>query len=177
MPSTRPCAGWVQGYVDLYLIHWPNGGQLEETWRALEHLQAEGLTRAIGVSNYAVRHLEEMLAYAHVLPAVNQVEFHPFLYQRELLEWVHERGIALEAYRPLARARRMDDPNLTAVARAHDKSAAQVLLRWSLQRGVIVIPKSVHIERIRENLDVFDFVLAGDEMARLDALDEGLRTA
>ena len=165
------------GYVDLYLIHWPSGGELKETWRALEHLQAEGLTRAIGVSNYAVGHLEEMLGYAHVLPAVNQVEFHPFLYQRELLEWVHERGIALEAYRPLARARRMDDPTLTAVARAHDKSAAQVLLRWSLQRGAIVIPKSVHVERIRENLDVFDFVLGGDEMARLDALDEGLRTA
>lgn len=165
-------------YVDLYLIHWPGAAGLrKETWLALERLQAEGLSRAIGVSNFTVGHLEEMLGYAQVLPAVNQVEFHPFMYQRELLEWVRERGIALEAYRPLVRARKMDDPTLAAVAQAHDKSAAQVLLRWSLQRGAIVIPKSVHVERIRENLDVFDFALTDDEMARLDALDEGPRTA
>jgi diketogulonate reductase-like aldo/keto reductase len=143
----------------------------------LEHLQAEGLTRAIGVSNYAVGHLDEMLRYAHVPPAVNQVEFHPFMYPRELLQWVRERGIALEAYRPLARARRMDDPTLVATAEAHDKSTAQVLLRWSLEHGVIVIPKSVHEKRIRENLDVFDFILTGDEMARLDALDMGVQAA
>jgi diketogulonate reductase-like aldo/keto reductase len=119
------------------------------------------------VSNYAVGHLEEMLAYAHVPPAVNQVEFHPFMYPRELLHWVRERGIRLEAYRPLARARRMDDPTLVGTAEAHDRSPAQVLLRWSLQHEVIVIPKSAHEERIRENRDVFDFVLTVDEMARL----------
>lgn len=164
-------------YVDLYLIHWPGAGLRKETWLALERLQAEGLSRAIGVSNFAVGHLEEMLGYAQVLPAVNQVEFHPFMYQRELLEWLRERGIALEAYRPLVRAHKMDDPTLAVVARGHDKSVAQVLLRWSLQRGAIVIPKSVHAERIRENLDVFDFALTQDEMARLDALDEGPRTA
>lgn len=164
-------------YVDLYLIHWPGPGLRDQTWRALERLLDEGLCRAIGVSNYAIGHLEEMLDYARVLPAVNQVEFHPFMYQRELLEWLRGRGIALEAYRPLVRARKMDDPTLLAVAREHGKSAAQVLLRWSLQRGVIVIPKSVHVERIRENLDVFDFVLTDDEVSRLDALDEGLRTA
>lgn len=164
-------------YVDLYLIHWPGPGLREETWRALEHLQAEGLSRAIGVSNYTVDHLVEMLGYARVPPAVNQVEFHPFMYQRELLAWMRARDITLEAYRPLVRARKMDDPTITAIARTHGKSAAQVLLRWSLQHGAIVIPKSVHLERICENLDVFDFSLTDDEMTVLDALDEGLRTA
>ncbi len=159
-------------YLDLYLIHWPDGGLLEETWSALERLQAEGLVRAIGVSNYTISHLEEMLDYAQVPPAVNQVEFHPFMYRRGLLQWSSERNIALEAYRPLARARKMHEPTLVDVARDHDKTVAQVLLRWSLQHGAIVIPKSVHVERIRENLDVFDFALSEAEMDRLDGLDE-----
>ena len=158
-------------YVDLYLIHWPHGGLLEKTWRALEQLLAEGLVRAIGVSNYTVGHLEEMLDYAQVPPAVNQVEFHPFMYRRGLIKWMRGRDIALEAYRPLVRARKMHEPTLAAVARDHDKTVAQVLLRWSLQHGAIVIPKSVHVERIRENLDVFDFALTDDEMARLDGLE------
>lgn len=160
-------------YLDLYLIHWPDGGLLEETWLALEHLQAEGLVRAIGVSNYTVSHLEEMLDHALVPPAVNQVEFHPFMYRRELLQWMRDRDIALEAYRPLVRARKLHEPTLVAVARDLDKTVAQVLLRWSLQHGAIVIPKSVHVERIRENLDVFYFALSDAEMARLDGLSEG----
>jgi diketogulonate reductase-like aldo/keto reductase len=162
-------------YLDLYLIHWPGGGQLEETWLALERLQAEGRVRAIGVSNYTISHLKEMLGYAQVPPAVNQVEFHPFMYRRGLLQWTRDRDIALEAYRPLVRARKMHEPTLVAVAHDHDKTVAQVLLRWSLQHGAIVIPKSVHVERIRENLDAFDFALSDAEMDRLDGLDEGSR--
>lgn len=164
-------------YLDLYLIHWPDGGLLKETWLALERLQAEGLVRAIGVSNYTISHLEEMLGYAQVPPAVNQVEFHPFMYRRGLLQWTRERDIALEAYRPLVRARKMHEPTLVDVARDHDKTVAQVLLRWSLQHGVIVIPKSVHTARVHENLEVFNFALTDDEMARLDGLSEGSRIA
>lgn len=164
-------------YLDLYLIHWPGSGLRKETWQAMERLLADGLCRAIGVSNYTVRHLEELLGYAQVLPAVDQVEFHPFLYQRVLLDWVRHRGIVLVAYSPLVRARRLKDPLLLGIAQTHAKSPAQVLIRWSIQHGLVVIPKSVHAERIRENLAVLAFELTHEEMKRLDALDEGFRIA
>jgi diketogulonate reductase-like aldo/keto reductase len=163
-------------YVDLYLIHFPQSVTRAPSWSALRKLHEDGKARAIGVSNYTVRHLEELLTKSDVVPAVNQVEFSPFLYQRELAEYCEKQGIALTAYSPLTRTERLDDPTLTDVAGAHGKSPAQVMIRWSLQHGNIVIPKSASPKRIRENADVFDFSLSAEEMARLDALDEGYRT-
>lgn len=165
------------GAVDLYLIHWPVPGLRLESWRALRKLQQDGLCRSIGVSNFGVAHLEELLQSSDVVPAVNQVEFSPFLFQRELLEYCQGHGIQLEAYAPLTRGQRLGDATLGALARRHERSPAQVLLRWGLQHGVIEIPKSVHADRIRENADVFGFELSKPEMERLDGLDERLRTA
>lgn len=163
--------------VDLYLVHWPVEGLRGDTWRAMEKIRADGKARAVGVSNYTIRHLDELLARAKEPPSVNQVEFNPFLYQRALLEHCRRHGIQLEAYGPLVRAHRMDDPVLADVARKHRRTPAQVLVRWGLQHDVVVIPKSVRPERIRENADVFGFALDAQDMARLDALDEGYRTS
>jgi diketogulonate reductase-like aldo/keto reductase len=163
--------------VDLYLIHWPVEGLRHDTWRAMEHILADGKARAIGVSNYTVRHLDELLGRAKVPPAVNQVEFSPFLHQRALLAHCRLHGIQLEAYGPLVRAHRMDHPALVAVARKHGRTPAQVLLRWGLQHDLVVIPKSVRPERIRENADVYGFSLDASDLAALDALDEGYRTS
>jgi diketogulonate reductase-like aldo/keto reductase len=160
-------------YVDLYLIHWPVAGLRTESWRAFEEALAAGKTRAIGVSNYLPRHLDELLAAGEVVPAVNQVEFSPFLYQRDLLEYCRGRGIQVEAYSPLTRGRRLDDPALVAVAAGHGKTPAQVLIRWALQHDLVVVPKSVNRERILENAAVFDFMLSREDMAALDALDAG----
>jgi diketogulonate reductase-like aldo/keto reductase len=163
--------------VDLYLVHWPVEGIRHETWRAMEQILADGRARAIGVSNYAVRHLDELLGLAKVPPAVNQVEFTPFLHQRELLAHCARHGIQLEAYGPLVRGRKMDHPAVEGIARKHGRTSAQVLLRWGLQHGVVVIPKSVRPERIRENADLYGFALDADDLAALDALDEGYRTS
>ncbi len=160
-------------YVDLYLIHWPRAESPEDrlgSWRALEELRAEGRCRAVGVSNYTPRHLEEIAARSKLVPAVNQIEFHPFVYDPEILAYCSGRGIRVEAYSPLTRNRRLDDPRIAAVARAVGRSPAQVLIRWGLQHGVVEIPKSVHRERIVENAAVFDFALTGTQMAALDAL-------
>ena len=163
-------------YIDLYLIHWPVEGRRTETWKALCALLEDGRCRAIGVSNYTREHLEELLEVSPVRPAVNQVEFSPFLFQRGLLEFCAENDIQLEAYSPLTRGERLGEPVLRDVGRSHGKSPAQVLIRWALQHELVVIPKSARPERIRENLEVFDFELGDAEMARLDALDEGYRT-
>lgn len=163
--------------VDLYLVHWPVEGLRQETWGSMERIFAEGRARAIGVSNYTVRHLEELLARAEVPPTVNQVEFSPFLHQRELLDFCDRHGIVLESYGPLVRGEKMDDPVLGRVARKAGRTPAQVLLRWGLQRGTVVIPKSVRPERIRENAGVFGWELGPADMAALDALDEGHRTS
>lgn len=160
------------GAVDLYLIHWPVSAQRGESWRALEDLYAEGQMRAIGVSNYTIPHLEELLATARVVPAVNQVEFHPWLYQRELLEFCRAHGIQLEAYSPLTKGERLRDPRLTEIARKYGKTPAQILIRWCLQHEVVVIPKSSNPQRIRENADVYDFEISAEDMCRLDAFDE-----
>jgi diketogulonate reductase-like aldo/keto reductase len=163
-------------YIDLYLIHWPEPRKRLDSWRALVELRRQGRCRSIGVSNYTIAHLEELLARSDVVPSVNQVEFSPFLYQRELLEFCRARGIQLEAYCPLTRGEKLGDPALGAVARRHGKSTAQVLLRWALQHRVVVIPKSARPARIEENADLFDFSLTGRDMAALDALDVGYRT-
>jgi len=164
-------------YIDLYLIHWPVPGLRDESWKAFAKLHQEGLARSIGVSNYTIRHLEEMLPSVSVAPSVNQVEFHPFLYQKELLEFCRERKIQLEAYSPLARGRRLTHPVITEIAAGYHRTPAQILIRWSLQHGLVVIPKSVHPDRIRENAAVFDFDLKRDDMDRLDSLDERAHVA
>lgn len=160
------------GVVDLYLIHWPVSEQRGESWRALEDLYAEGHVRAIGVSNYTIEHLKPLLATARVVPAVNQVEFHPWLYQKDLLEFCRAHGIQLEAYSPLTKGERLHDPQLTAIAQKHGKSPAQILIRWCLQHEVVVIPKSTHPQRIGENASVYDFELSDEDMCQLDAFDE-----
>lgn len=163
-------------YVDLYLIHWPEPGKRLGSWRALVELKRQGRARSIGVSNYTIAHLEELRRDSELLPANNQVEFNAFLYQRKLLQYCRENGITLTAYCPLTHADRLDDPTVTAIGKRHGKTGAQVLLRWCLQHGVIAIPKSSRPERISENADLYDFELDPDDMARLDALDEGYRT-
>ena len=161
--------------VDLYLIHWPIKGKYKDTWKALEKLLADGKTRAIGVSNFLTHHLEDLKAGATVQPAVNQVEFHPFLVQKELLDYDQKAGIRHEAWSPLTRGRSLNNPVFAEIARKHDRTPAQVVLRWHLQLGVVIIPKSVHHERILENSKVFDFSLDDSDMQRITALDTGTR--
>lgn len=163
-------------YVDLYLIHWPVHGLRGAAWQTLEKLYEQGRCKAIGVSNYTVRHLKELLAGCRIPPMVNQVEFHPFLYQRELLEFCRAQQIQLQAYSPLTRGERLHDPRITRIAAAHGKSPAQVLIRWCLQHEVICLPKSIQPERIRANAEVYDFSLSEAEMAALDACNEFLHT-
>lgn len=159
------------GYIDLFLIHWPYRDKWKECWRVMEALPKD-LCRGIGVSNFTIERLQELAKVASVTPAVNQVEFHPFLYQADLQDYCRDHGIVLEAYSPLMRGNRLDDPVLRAVATSHSRTVPQILLRWGLQHGVVEIPKSTRPERIRENLALFDFELSAREMARLDALNE-----
>jgi 2,5-diketo-D-gluconate reductase A len=165
-------------YVDLYLIHWPmpQVDRYVETWRALEKLAAEGRARAIGVSNFQIAHLQRLFDETDTVPAVNQVELHPHLTQAPLRAFHAQHGIATEAWSPLARGGAvLADERIGAIAARHDKSPAQVILRWHLQVGTIVIPKSVTPSRIAENLDVFDFALADDELAAIEALNTDSR--
>ncbi|WP_329126765.1 aldo/keto reductase [Streptomyces sp. NBC_01465] len=165
-------------HVDLYLIHWPTPARdlYLDTWRALEKLYADGRTRAIGVSNFQPAHLERLLDSASVVPAVNQIELHPGLQQRELRAFHARHGIATEAWSPLAQGAVLADEAVTSIAAKHGKSPAQVVLRWHLQTGNVVIPKSVTEARIHENLDVFDFELSAADIDALTALDRGMRT-
>ncbi len=163
-------------YVDCYLIHWPVPGTRIDTWNALRELYAEGKCRSIGVSNYTIHHLEELLSGSDVVPVLNQVEFSPFLYQKELLEYCHERGIQLQAYAPLTRGTRLHDGCIVDIAQRYNKTPAQILLRWALQHRVAVIPKSSHHERIRENAEVFSYELSTRDMLTLDACNEAWRT-
>lgn len=187
-------------YVDLYLIHYPVPERVR-SWRVLEKLQHEGKTRSIGVSNFTIRHLTELLTQSNMVPAVNQVEFHPYLYQRELLDFCAEKGIVVEAYSPLTMGQRLNDRKLLAIAKNYPsaaraiaqrgtkfssllhrssdrgtKSPAQILIRWAIQHNMAVIPKSADPTRIRENSEVFDFVLTDTDMRALDGFDENLRT-
>jgi diketogulonate reductase-like aldo/keto reductase len=164
-------------YVDLYLLHWPHDLRLE-SWRVLEQLHAEGLARSIGVSNFLSRHLDQLLATADVRPAVNQIEMSPFLYRtREaILGRCAAEGILVEAYSPLTKGRRLDDGTVRRIAAEVGRTPAQVLIRWSMQKGFVVLPRSSKEHRIVENADVFDFALDAVQMGDLDALDEGLTT-
>jgi 2,5-diketo-D-gluconate reductase A len=165
-------------HVDLYLIHWPVPSQdrYVETWQGLIESQAQGLTRSIGVSNFQPAHLARIVDATGVTPAVNQIELHPRLQQPGLRREHADRGIVTEAWSPLAKGRVLDDPVIVAIAEAHERTPAQVVIRWHLQLGNVVIPKSVTPERIEENLAVFDFRLSEPEMAAIEALDVGERT-
>ncbi|MEV6410918.1 aldo/keto reductase [Kribbella sp. NPDC051718] len=166
-------------YLDLYLIHWPAPelGKYADSWRALEKLSADGVVRAIGVSNFHPAHLEQLAAGSSVVPAVNQVELHPYLQQAEVRAYGNEHGIATEAWSPLAKGGSLlTEPAVTALAAKYERTAAQVVLRWHLQQGTIVIPKSVTPARVRENFAVFDFSLTDADLNSLAGLDRGERT-
>lgn len=163
-------------YVDLYLLHWPVAGQRLDSWRALERIHAEKRARAIGVSNFMPAHLEELLAHAQVVPAVNQIEVHPFLQHRETRALCAKHGIVVEAYSPLTHGRRLGHPVVTSVAARVGRSPAQVLIRWAIQHDMVVLPKSSREARIQENAAVFDFTLDAAAMKALDDCEEGLAT-
>jgi methylglyoxal/glyoxal reductase len=163
-------------YIDLYLLHWPVAKLRLESWRALERLHSDGRARSIGVSNFLVPHLNELSQHAKVMPHVNQIELSPFLQRRDTVDWCRKNQIVLEAYSPLTRGKRLNHPQVLSIARQLNRSPAQVLLRWGIQHGFVVLPKSATASRIEENARLFDFELDADALARLDALEEGLVT-
>ena len=162
-------------YIDLYLIHWPEKGSRREIWSALERIKKEGRSLSIGVSNFAPKHLNEILINADFTPTVNQIEMSPFLHQHEISSFCKKENIHLTGYCPLARGTRFNNPLLCRVAEETNKTAAQVMIRWAIQNGNTVIPKSVRPKRIEENANVFDFELREDQIKILDELEEGLR--
>ncbi|MFC4810201.1 aldo/keto reductase [Paenibacillus sp. GCM10023250] len=162
-------------YLDLYLIHWPVKDKFRETWRALETLYKEGRVKAIGVSNFQIHHLEELMRGASVKPMVNQVELHPRLTQKELLRFSQAQGIQLEAWSPLMQGELLDNETLKAIGAKYGKSVAQVILRWDIQSGIVTIPKSTKEHRIVENAAIYDFELTAEDMAAIDALNEDRR--
>ena len=164
-------------YVDLYLIHWPVPGCYTDTWKALEKLQSQGRVKSIGVSNFHIHDLEMLKKISDVVPAVNQVEFHPLFNQPELLSYCRDNKIAVQAYAPLARGAYLHSQLLLEIGRKYQKTTAQIGLRWAVQQGISVIPKSVHKERIQENAGIFDFSLTTEEMEAITAMDAHQRTA
>ncbi|HPF63837.1 aldo/keto reductase [Lentimicrobium sp.] len=165
-------------YVDLYLIHWPVQGKRKDTWRALETLLEDGKCKSIGVSNYMAHHLEELLGYCKVPPAVNQIELHPYIFstRAETIDLCRNAGIIPVAYSPLTKGVKLGDPRLQKIASKYGKSTAQLLIRWALQQGFAAIPKSSVISRIIENINVFDFEISANDMEELNSLDENLVT-
>ena len=165
------------GHVDLFLIHWPlptlYDGDFLSTWRTLEEFRADGRARSIGVSNFQVWHLEQLAAESDLVPAVNQIELNPYFRNHDVVEYGIEHGIATEAWAPIGQGRLLDDPVLVGLAGRYGKSVAQVVLRWHIQHGYIVFPKSIDPERIRENFTIFDFELEPDDMKTIDELDRG----
>ncbi|MEK6954323.1 MAG: aldo/keto reductase [Candidatus Micrarchaeota archaeon] len=165
------------GYIDLYLIHWPIVRVRVQTWKRMEKLIAGGKIKSIGVANFMIRHLEDLLANTEIIPAVNQVEFSPYVYNKELLDYCKKKGIQLQAYSPLTRGNKLSDEKLLALSKKYSKSPAQILLRWCIQHDVAVIPKSVHEGRIIENSQIFDFELSKQDMDLMDSWNEGFRVA
>lgn len=162
-------------YLDLYLIHWPVEGKYKEAWKALETLYKEGRVRAIGVSNFQVHHLEDLMKEAEIKPMVNQVEYHPRLTQKEVQAFCREQGIQMEAWSPLMQGQLLDNEVLAAIAAKYNKSVAQIILRWDLQNGVVTIPKSTKEHRIIENSQVFDFELTQEDMHQINELNQNHR--
>ena len=159
-------------YIDLYLIHWPKGELSVETWKAIEELYEQGRIRAIGVSNFLVHHLKDLLEHARIVPMVNQVEFHPQLIQPNLLKFCQDNQIQLEAWRPIMEGKVNDIPVFQALSMKYQKSPVQIVLRWDIQKKVVTIPKSVTPERIIHNADIFDFELSAEDIAKIDSLDK-----
>jgi methylglyoxal/glyoxal reductase len=162
-------------YVDLYLVHWPVRGKYVDAWLAMEEILARKKVRAIGVSNFLIHHLEDVIAAGSIVPAANQIEYHPLLQSADLHHFCIHNIIQLEAWAPLIQGQGMGHPVVQRIAKKHEKSPAQVLLRWDLQKGVVTIPKSVRRERIEENANIFDFLLDAQDMAEIASLDEGKR--
>lgn len=163
-------------YVDLYLIHWPVKAKRKESWKALEKIYESGYCHSIGISNYTINHLKELFTYANRIPALNQVEFSPYLYQKELLDFCTNHNILLSAYAPLTRVKKFTDPTLLSLSNDLNKTVAQILIRWAIEHNLVVIPKSVQKEHILENADVYDFSLSNSHLKLLDNMDENLRT-
>lgn len=162
-------------YLDLYLVHWPVKGKYKDTWKAMEEIYRQGKAKAIGVSNFMQHHLEDLLPDAEITPMVNQMEFHPYLVQQNLLDFCDRHGIQYEAWSPLMKGKIFEIPELVALADKYRKTVVQIVLRWNLQKGVVTIPKSVKKERIISNADIFDFELSTEDMTGIDALDRGER--
>jgi len=161
-------------YVDLYLMHWPVETRLD-AYKDMEIIYKSGKAKAIGVSNFTCRHLSELFMNSDVIPAVNQVEFNPFLNQQELIDCCSKKDIVLEAYSPLTHANKLDDDKLVSIAKKYGKSPAQVMLRWAVQKGIVVIPKSSNEGRIKENFTIFDFEISDDDVAEMDSWNENAR--
>ncbi len=162
-------------YLDLYLLHWPVEGKYKEAWKALEHLYMDGQVIAIGVSNFQIHHLEDLMEDADIKPVVNQIEYHPRLTQERLLAFCRENDIQAESWSPLMAGEALEQPELKEIAAKYNKSVAQVILRWNLQNGVVTIPKSTNEGRIVENSQVFDFELTEEDMQQISALNEDRR--
>ena len=164
-------------YTDLYLVHWPIKGKRKGTWKAMERIYAEGRTKAIGVANYIIPILQEMKDYATIVPAVNQVEFSPYLYLPDLLNYCREHKIQLQAYSPLVRGKMFKDLRLLGLAKKYNKTPAQIILRWDIQLNVSPIPKSANPQRLKENFDIFDFSISEEDMQLLNSFHEKIRVA
>jgi len=162
-------------YIDLYLVHWPVQSKFKETWRALEMLYESNRVKAIGVSNFLRHHLDDLLQGANVVPAVNQIEHHPYLQQADLIAYCRKLGIVPEAWSPIMKGRVTEVPELIQIGEKYGKTAVQVTLRWMVQRNIVTIPKSANRERIQANSDIFDFTLTGSDIAVIDSLDKGER--
>ncbi|MGS0525690.1 aldo/keto reductase [Zobellia nedashkovskayae] len=165
-------------YLDLYLIHWPVAGKYKDTWRAMEKLYREKKIRAIGVSNFLQHHLEDLLETAEVVPMVNQMEFHPYLVQQDLIDFCNSKGIQYESWSPFMHGKLFDGKSevFSDLTDKYKKSIAQIVLRYNLQKGIVVIPKSVNVDRIKSNADIFDIELSEADISYLDSLDKGERT-
>ncbi|MBS1668497.1 MAG: aldo/keto reductase [Bacteroidetes bacterium] len=162
-------------YIDLYLVHWPIKGKRKDSWLALEKLYKEKRVRAIGVANYLIPFLEELSTYSSIIPVLNQVEFTPWLFQKELLEYCQKNKIQLQSYSPITRGKKFNDPRLVSLCKKYDKTPAQIILRWNIEHGISAIPKSSKKERLKENFDVFDFTLSKEDIAFMDSFNENFR--
>ena len=163
-------------YIDLYLMHWPVDGKYIDTWRAMEKLYHEGLVRAIGISNFSVARMKNLLAHSTVTPAVNQMEFNPINQEKDIIKFNNWKGIQTEAWSPLGGGEALGDPEINQIAKKYNKSAAQVILRWDWQRGIVTIPKSSHEKRIIQNSDIFDFKLSDDDIKAINGVDKEKRS-
>jgi diketogulonate reductase-like aldo/keto reductase len=162
-------------YIDLYLIHWPIKGKRKETWKAIEKIYASGMVKSIGTGNYLLPFLKELEDYSSILPAVNQIEFSPYLFLKDELGYCQQKDIQLQAYTPLSRGKRFDDPKLVALAKKYGKTPAQMILRWAIQQEISSIPKSANTIRIKENFNIFNFNIEESDILKMNQFDEHLR--